>query len=179
LIPGIGSGSSAGAPAAPYPSTITVSGLTAPIFKMAVTLHGFSHTFPDDVDILLVAPDGAKLVLFSDVGDTNDLTNATITLSDDATTALTDSGAVPSGLYRPANFGTVVDPFPATAPAFTSADSSAPGGTATFGSQFAGHRERRPGASMSSTMPVGMSGALQTAGRSLLRPRRRCRRAPF
>jgi len=138
-IPGAGTGTSTGAPAAPYPSNITVSGLSGPITRVAVTLRGFSHTFPDDVDILLVAPDGSKLVVFSDVGDTNDLNGATITLSDDAFATLPDTGLVPTGAYKPANFGTVVDPFPAPAPAFTSADSPAPGGVATFASQFAGH----------------------------------------
>src|SRR5215471_16731100 len=122
-IPGAGTGTSTGAPAAPYPSNITVSGLSAPIVRVAVTLRGFSHTFPDDVDILLVAPDGSKLVLFSDAGDTNDLNGATITLSDDAFATLPDTGLVPTGAYKPANFGTVVDAFPAPAPAFTSADS--------------------------------------------------------
>jgi subtilisin-like proprotein convertase family protein len=138
-IPATGTGDPAGTPASPYPSTITVAGLGAPIAKVAVTLYGVSHTFPDDVDILLVAPDGSKLVLFSDVGDTNDLVSATITLSDDASATLTDSGAVPAGAYRPANFGTLIDPFPAPAPAFTVADSPAPGGAATFTSQFGGH----------------------------------------
>jgi subtilisin-like proprotein convertase family protein len=138
-IPASGSGASTGAPASPYPSNIAVAGLTAPISKVAVTLYGFSHTFPDDVDILLVAPDGSKLVLLSDAGDTNDLNGATITLSDDAVAAPADSAAIPTGAYRPANYSIIVDPFPAPAPVFSSADSPAPGGTATFATQFAGH----------------------------------------
>ena len=131
-IPGSGA-------AAPYPSNIPVAGLSAPIARVAVTLHEFSHTFPDDVDILLVAPDGGKLVLFSDAGGSNVLSGATITLSDDASTQPADAGIVPTGAYRPANFGTVIDPLPAPAPAFAVADSPAPGGAATFASQFGGH----------------------------------------
>ena len=74
---------------------------------MSITLHAFSHTFPDDVDILLVAPDGTKMVVFSDVGGTNDAVSFNITLSDQTTNQLTDSGPFGNGIYRPANFGTV------------------------------------------------------------------------
>src|SRR6266487_1038855 len=35
--------------AAPYPSAITVSGLTGTVKDVNVTLTGLSHTFPDDV----------------------------------------------------------------------------------------------------------------------------------
>jgi alkyl hydroperoxide reductase subunit AhpF len=42
----------------PYPSTITVSGISSPIDSISITLNGFSHTFPDDVAIMLVGPTG-------------------------------------------------------------------------------------------------------------------------
>ena len=139
-IPAIGTGATSGSPATPYPSNITVSGLSAPIARVAVTLRGFSHTFPGDVDMLLVAPDGAKFVLLSDAGDTNDLNGVTITLSDDAAEMLPyDYGTITTGAYRPTNFLNDSDLFPAPAPVFTLADSPAPGGTATFASQFGGH----------------------------------------
>src|SRR5437870_4780263 len=51
--------------ATPYPSTITASGLGTSIPATAgsvkVTLNGFSHTFPDDVGIVLVGPTGAAI----------------------------------------------------------------------------------------------------------------------
>jgi hypothetical protein len=50
------------AAATPYPSNITVSGLVGNITKLTVTINGFSHTFPDDVDMMLVAPNGNKFV---------------------------------------------------------------------------------------------------------------------
>src|SRR5947208_10924784 len=54
-------------PATPYPSNITVSGLSGTIPATAgsvkVTINGFSHTYPDDVGILLVGPTGAALLL--------------------------------------------------------------------------------------------------------------------
>jgi subtilisin-like proprotein convertase family protein len=138
-IPGSGTGSTTGAPATPYPSNITVAGLTAPIARVSITLKGFSHAFPDDVDILLVAPDGARLVVLSDVGASNTASSLNITVNDQASSTLPDAATLASAAYRPANFGTVVDPFPAPAPAFTSADSPTPGGVATFASRFGGH----------------------------------------
>lgn len=55
-------------PAAAYPSTIEVSGSARSIQKVTVTLNGLSHTFPDDLDILLVGPDGRTVLLMSDSG---------------------------------------------------------------------------------------------------------------
>src|SRR5262245_56614525 len=49
--------------ATPYPPAIAVSGLTGTITNVTVTLNSFSHTFPDDVGIVLVAPTGAALLL--------------------------------------------------------------------------------------------------------------------
>jgi hypothetical protein len=56
-------------PADPYPSSIDVSGFKpGTITDLNLTLHGFSHTFPEDVDVLLVAPDGRNAVVMGDVG---------------------------------------------------------------------------------------------------------------
>ena len=137
-IPASGTGDLTGAAATPYPSNITVSGLTAPIGRVSITLHGFSHTFPDDVDILLVGPGNTRLIVLSDAGGTNDLIGANITISDQALGQPPDGGPFGTGVFRPANYGTVVDPLPAPAPALTSGDSPAPGGTATFASRFQG-----------------------------------------
>ncbi|MFM6671066.1 MAG: S8 family serine peptidase, partial [Dolichospermum sp.] len=40
----------------PYPSTINVSGLSGNINSLKVTLTNLSHTWPDDIDVLLVGP---------------------------------------------------------------------------------------------------------------------------
>ena len=42
--------------ATPYPSTINVSGMSGVISKVIVKLNGLNHTYPDDLDILLVGP---------------------------------------------------------------------------------------------------------------------------
>ncbi len=85
--------------AAPYPSTITVSGRTEPISGMRVTLNNFGHTYPGDVGVLLVAPNGASLVLMEDEGDGNSVTGVNLTF----TSAAGNSLGVPitSGTYRP------------------------------------------------------------------------------
>ena len=53
--------------ATPYPSNIVVSGLTGTISKVTVNLNGLSHTFPEDVGMLLVGPGGQKFVILDGV----------------------------------------------------------------------------------------------------------------
>jgi subtilisin-like proprotein convertase family protein len=135
-IPATGTGATTGAPANPYPSNITVAGLTGTILKVTLTLNGLNHTFPDDVDFLLVAPTGEKFIIASDVGGTNDWVNANITLDDSAAATMSDGGANGTGTYKPTNIGTG-DLFPAPAPAGPY-QSPATAGTATFASVFNG-----------------------------------------
>lgn len=93
--------------ATPYPSTITVSGLpTTGVSVRSVTITGFNHTFPDDVDIVLVSPTGVPVILMSDVGGSVDAVNTTYTFSDAAAALMADAALNPSGTYRPTNFVT-------------------------------------------------------------------------
>src|SRR5262245_59307555 len=55
-------------PANPYPSGIAVLGVTNPVAKVTVRLNGLTHTFPDDLDIVLIGPAGQSCVLMSDSG---------------------------------------------------------------------------------------------------------------
>ncbi|WP_019501560.1 beta strand repeat-containing protein [Pseudanabaena sp. PCC 6802] len=98
-----------------YPAPINVSGLTGSISKVTVTLNGFNHTFPDDVDVLLVSPTGQKAIILSDVGTSLDVVNLNITLDDDAASSLPDASQLTSGTFRPTNIG-ASDPFAAPAP---------------------------------------------------------------
>ena len=41
-------------PASPYPSIITVNGLSGNIANVTVTLSGLAHTFPDDIEYLCI-----------------------------------------------------------------------------------------------------------------------------
>jgi subtilisin-like proprotein convertase family protein len=55
------------AKASPYPDQIEIAGLTDPITSVEVTLHQVSHPKASDIDILLVGPDGQRVLLMSDV----------------------------------------------------------------------------------------------------------------
>src|SRR5688572_13821256 len=102
-------------PATPYPATLFVSGTTGTITNLTVSLLGLSHTFPDDLDVLLVGPTGAKSLLMSDAGGEFDLSNVTLTFSTGAT-PLPDNAIIITGTYSPTDYVTG-DIFPAPAPA--------------------------------------------------------------
>lgn len=106
-----------------YPAPIVVSGEVGVVQRVSVTLNGFSHAFPSDVDFLLVSPSGRKVVLMSDFGaGSPGVSNINVTLDDYAArpipSTVTGNTGVPfvTGSYRPANSGTT-DIFPAPAPA--------------------------------------------------------------
>jgi len=96
-IPDHGSGS-------PYPSSINVAGMPGTISKVVVTLNGLSHTFPDDIDILLVGPTGQSVILMSDTGGEFCVDNVTLTFDSAASASLPDSGQISSGTYLPTNY---------------------------------------------------------------------------
>jgi subtilisin-like proprotein convertase family protein len=95
-IPDTGSGSV-------YPSDIQVSGLDAPVTDVNVTIEGLTHTFVDDIDLLLVGPDGETVVLMADVGGDQDnaVVGISITFDDSANEPLPDRAAIATGVYLP------------------------------------------------------------------------------
>jgi subtilisin-like proprotein convertase family protein len=99
----------------PYPSNIQISGLTGLITGVTVNLENFSHTSPDDVDILLVAPNGRRIVLMSDAGGGAAVNNLSMTFTDSAAASLPDNSALASGIFKPTNFDET-DTFPSPAP---------------------------------------------------------------
>ena len=115
----------------PYPSTINVTGLTGTISDVNVTFNDITHPFPEDIDVLLVAPDGTtRLVVMSDIGGNNDgaadpVTDVDLTFDDQAASTAPTDGQLVSGTYRPTNdnddAGDFVpgnaEEFPAPAPA--------------------------------------------------------------
>lgn len=109
-IPGLGQ-------ANPYPSVIQVRGFKkGQVKRVSLRLFNFNHTFPDDVDVLLVAPDGVRrAVVMSDVGDNDpNAVNLTIGLDDRAAAPMLDAGPLTGGTFKPTNFETP-DNFPAPA----------------------------------------------------------------
>ncbi|MDY0910054.1 Ig-like domain repeat protein [Microbacterium sp. CFBP9034] len=117
-IPATGSANQLG-PAGPYPSTLTVSGMTGLVTAVQVVFHGLTHSALNDVDAMVVAPSGANLVVLSDIGDPQTslafTSNATLTFADAAAGSV-PIGNVPTGTYRPTNNG-APDAFAAPAPA--------------------------------------------------------------
>lgn len=108
-------------PASPFPSPIIVSGLTNPITKVTVTLNGLNHTYPGDIDVLLVGPHGQTTLLMADAGAGHAINGVALTFDDAATAALPYSGQIVSGTYQPTAF--VLDTFSSPAPAGPFGDS--------------------------------------------------------
>jgi len=123
--------------ATPYPSTIAVAGLTGTITSVKVTINNFSHTFPDDVGMVLVGPTGAALLLQDGAGDDPDMVNVTYTIVDGGA-VMPSLTAWTAGNYKPTTYFTG-DGFPAPGPGTTYGNPGpAGGGTATFASVYNG-----------------------------------------
>ena len=112
-------------PATPYPSIITVSNLAGVVSHATVTLSNFNHQFPNDVEILLVAPSGQNVVLMSGTGGGSSVSNLMLTFDDAASASLPVSSDITvaplaSGTFLPTDYGLKL-PFPSPAPAKTTA----------------------------------------------------------
>lgn len=100
-----------------YPAVISISGVTNPVTKVTATLRGYSHTWPDDVDVLLVGPRGQKVMLMSDCGGGAARNGVTLTFDDSAVATVPDNSAIAGGTYKPTNIDSSTDNFPSPAPA--------------------------------------------------------------
>ncbi|CAA9582458.1 MAG: hypothetical protein AVDCRST_MAG59-4965 [uncultured Thermomicrobiales bacterium] len=90
------------APASPYGSTVTVSGLRGRVRDVNVILNDFSHQNPEDVAVML-ATRGRAATLMRAVGGGTDVENANILLDEESERPLPDDGPLAGGLaYRPA-----------------------------------------------------------------------------
>jgi len=105
-------------PATPYPSTISVNGFAGNVQKATVTLHRFTHTCPEDVDTLLVAPSGAKTLLMGEVGSCpqTDIGFIDLTFDQASANTLNNDVTATSGTYRPSG-SNPTDPLASPAPA--------------------------------------------------------------
>src|SRR5262245_34626121 len=71
-------------PADPYPSTITVDGVSESVVEVRVILNEMSHTFARDLHIAVEAPDGKAVVLMAGCGGSADV-GGTLTFADGGT----------------------------------------------------------------------------------------------
>jgi subtilisin-like proprotein convertase family protein len=86
--------------ATPYPSAITVGGLGS-VTDVNVTIHGLTHTWPDDIGLLLVSPAGQSTILMADSGGSDDVSGITLVFDDAASGGLPDESRIESGTYKP------------------------------------------------------------------------------
>lgn len=102
----------------PYPSSINV-GSSIIVLDVNVNLFNFSHTYPEDVNVLLAGPAGQNVLLMSDVGGQVDATSVSFTFDDAAAGYLPDGDmSLTSGTYLPTDYPDSWgdDTFPAPAP---------------------------------------------------------------
>jgi peptidase C25-like protein/proprotein convertase P-domain-containing protein len=107
--------------ATPFPSNIVVAVSTsATLTNLTVTLTNFSHTCPDDVDMVLEGPpqippnpNGQDVTIFSDAGGDSCIvvSGLNITLSDAAAAFLPDNAALTTGTFKPSNYEGDVETF--------------------------------------------------------------------
>ncbi|MGA1304239.1 MAG: S8 family serine peptidase, partial [Cyanobium sp.] len=89
----------------PSPSSIIIATESdVSLLSLDLTLHHLSHVAPDDLDILLVGPTGAKSIIMSDVGGANGVNDISLTFSSLASQSLPDTSLLVSGAYRPTDF---------------------------------------------------------------------------
>jgi hypothetical protein len=113
------------ASASPYPSTITISDLPGTISKVTATLRGFAHTWPSDVDVILVSPDGQTVSLMGAAGGGTAVSGVTLTFDDDAASAA--GTPLVTGTYQPSGMAETMNA-PAPAPPYGSALADLNGG---------------------------------------------------
>ncbi len=108
--------------AAPYGSTITPSCVPGTVRNLTVSLFGFAHTFPTDVSVVLISPDGRKVKLMAGAGGGESLSHGVnLTFSSASTNALPEFDLIVSGTYRPTDYLPGLSlPAPAAGPYSTS-----------------------------------------------------------
>jgi subtilisin-like proprotein convertase family protein len=114
IIPGTGTAGTA----KPYPSTKTFNTAAGQVISdVNFATTSFSHTWPDDVDMLLAGPRrGATAMLLSDACGSADVSHFLWTIDDEAPAKFADNGTCFPILNKPSDYETG-DKFPAPAPA--------------------------------------------------------------
>jgi len=84
----------------PFPSTLSVSGITDPITDVNISLFNVSHTYPHDLEIALVGPTGTAVIILADIGDSTDIVGIDLTFDDQATATLGYFSPVTGGTYQ-------------------------------------------------------------------------------
>ncbi len=90
--------------ASPYPSTVSVSGITGPVTRIRVKLNGIAHQYAADIDALLVGPNGQVCALMSDTGGDLTVSGLNLVFDDAAPSSLPYGSGISAGTYRPTDY---------------------------------------------------------------------------
>ncbi|NDJ61241.1 MAG: hypothetical protein GYB67_08960 [Chloroflexi bacterium] len=105
--------------AAPYPSTVNVQNQFGLIQDVNLQLNGLTHSFPDDIEMLLVAPNGRDAIVMADACGgadvTDNLINYDVTIDDEAASPFPTGGPCLLANYQPESYGGT-ETLPAPAP---------------------------------------------------------------
>src|SRR4029453_10096453 len=116
------------------------------------------HEYPDDVDILLVGPNGQTCILMSDCGGDTPVFPVRLDFADGPYPLLPDSTELFDGVYRPTNYGGG-DVWPAPAP-------PPPGGS--YGSSLSVFRNADPNGTWSLYVVDDLGGDVGTIDQWIL-----------
>lgn len=86
--------------ATPYPSTVTVAGITGRVQSVKPTLTNLVHNYTNDATVILKGPDDLYVTLFSD-GPLGQINVSSVTFDDNATTFFPMGNSNPVGVIRP------------------------------------------------------------------------------
>jgi subtilisin-like proprotein convertase family protein len=100
-----------------YPTSITIDGRLRKIRDVNLRITNLDHARPDDLELLLVGPEGQTAIVLADVGGTTLITDVTLNLDDEAAAPLPDETPLQSGSFRPTNATGAAIAFNAPAPA--------------------------------------------------------------
>jgi Bacterial Ig domain len=122
-------------PASTYPITIPVSGVTGPLEQIDVLISGLTHGSAADVDMLLEAPGGQKMIVLSDAGGPGSVAKVVLNLRDDAPAPISPT-ALQSGAFLTFS-GSPPEAFPVPTPPGPYAEAG-PAGPDTLNDTFRG-----------------------------------------
>lgn len=87
-----------------YPSLLSVSGVTDAVTNISVSLNGFTHGYPADIDVFLVGPGGDVTILMSDAGGSTPITNLNFGFRDTNAGILPDAAPLIATNYIPRDY---------------------------------------------------------------------------
>lgn len=101
----------------PVASEVKVFAAPGSVSKVTVKLYGLRHTSPQNLNLLLVGPQGQNALIMSDVGGALPARDLDIELDDAAGSSLSPAGPLTSGRFKPTDYNPANNALPDPAPA--------------------------------------------------------------